>query len=121
MGRIELGLAAASLAATAVIVSGAATDLPSPESFRVRSLAFPYTSGAVFVMPHEKVPLALTSMPHRLLSLEAPQGALTATGPNTWTWEAPGEKGRYPLEQPAGIGVMQIDVEVVRKDELHTT
>jgi hypothetical protein len=78
--------------------AAAAPDLPSPEMFRVRSLAFPYTTGAVFVMPHEKIPLAIMAPDSRLFSLNAPQGALTSTGPNRWTWEAPGDKGRYPLQ-----------------------
>jgi uncharacterized protein YcbK (DUF882 family) len=79
-------------------MTGAAPDLLPSEMFRVRSLAFHYADGAVFVMPHEKVPLVMTAFGSRLFSLEAPQGALTSTGPNKWTWEAPGEKGRYPLE-----------------------
>ena len=78
--------------------AAAGVDVLPSEMLRVRSLAFPYTTGAVFVMPHEKIPLAVTASSARLFSLDAPQGALTATGPNKWTWEAPGEKGKYPLE-----------------------
>ena len=76
----------------------AAADGPPSEMLRVRALAFPYATGAVFVMPHEKIALAVTAPPVRLFSIDAPQGALAATGPNKWTWEAPGEKGKYPLE-----------------------
>lgn len=52
--------------------------------FRARTLAFPYATGATLVMPHEEITLA--------------------TGLDTWTWEAPGETGRCPLEvrNPAG-------------------
>jgi hypothetical protein len=49
-------------------------------------------------MPHEKIPVAITSPAGRLFALEAPKGALLAVAPNKWTWEAPGEKGLYPLE-----------------------
>jgi hypothetical protein len=87
----------------------AAGELPSPEMFRVRSLALPYTTGAVFVMPHERIPLAITSATTRLISFEAPQGALTSNGPNQWTWEAPGEKGRYPLEAHVPKGAKILD------------
>lgn len=90
---------AAILTGVAPMVLGAgALDLPSSGLFRVRSLALPYATGAVFAMPHEKVALAVATPTVRLFSLDAPQGALTSTGPNTWTWLAPGEKGRYPLE-----------------------
>jgi hypothetical protein len=84
------------IAAFGALAAGA--DVVPSEMLRVRALTFPYSAGAVFVMPHEKVPLAMSPSSPRLFSIDAPQGALTTTGPNKWTWEAPGEKGRYPLE-----------------------
>lgn len=83
--------------------------------FRVRSLALPYATGALFAMPHEKILLAMTAPASRLFSLEAPNGALTSTGPNRWTWEAPGEKGRYPLDVrlPGAAKVMGISAFVM--------
>jgi len=94
-----LGAAVAAAAAAA-----APDDHATTEHLRVRTLTFPYDAGAVFVMPHEKVPIAVTASNSRLFSLEAKQGALTATAPNRWTWEAPGAAGRYALEvrDPAG-------------------
>jgi uncharacterized protein YcbK (DUF882 family) len=82
----------------ATLGAGGGVDLAPSEMLRVRTLAFPYATGAVFVMPHEKVQLAMVAPAARLFSVEAPQGALTATAANKWTWEAPGETGRYPLE-----------------------
>ena len=73
-------------------------DLAPADMLRAHNLTYPYTTGAIFVMPHEKVQLSVTAPPSRLFSLDTPQGALTATGPNMWTWEAPGEKGRYALD-----------------------
>ncbi len=98
MARFQLAAITGLLLWIAPAMMDAAADLMPSEMFRVRSLTFPYTTGAVFVMPHEKISLAMTGSGNRLFSLEAPQGALTSTGPNTWMWEAPGEKGRYPLE-----------------------
>jgi Peptidase M15 len=90
----------------AVALAAAAADVPSSEMFRVRTLTLPYATGAVFALPHEKIALAITAPAARQFSLNTPQGALTSLGPNRWTWEAPGEKGRYPLEVrgPAGAG-----------------
>jgi hypothetical protein len=78
--------------------AAAGVDVAPSEMLRVRTLTFPYTTGAVFAMPHEKIALAVTAPAARQFSLTTPQGALTSTGPNRWTWEAPGETGRYPLE-----------------------
>lgn len=98
VGRLRLAATAAVFAwIAAQTLTGATGGLLPSEMFRVRSLTFPYTTGAVFAMPHEMIRLAMTAPASRLFSLGAPQGALTSTGPNTWTWEAPGEKGRYPL------------------------
>jgi hypothetical protein len=77
IARIALSLALA--AATARV---AAADHTPAERLRVRTLTFPYDAGAVFVMPHEKVPIAVTASKARLFSLEAKQGALVATAPN---------------------------------------
>jgi uncharacterized protein YcbK (DUF882 family) len=68
------------------------------ERFRARSLTYAYDEGAIFAMPSEKVPLSVTASAKRLHSIDAPQGALTATGPNKWTWEAPIKPGVYPLK-----------------------
>ena len=55
-------------------------------------------------MPGEKIPLSVSAPARRLHSIDAPQGALVATGPNKWTWEAPVKPGLYPLKvkNPAG-------------------
>ena len=68
------------------------------ERFRARSLTYAYDEGAIFAMPSEKIPLSVTASATRLHSIDAPQGALTATGPNKWTWEAPVKPGVYPLK-----------------------
>ncbi|MBC7784058.1 MAG: hypothetical protein H7144_09470 [Burkholderiales bacterium] len=68
------------------------------ERFRARSLTYAYDEGAIFAMPSEKIPLSVTASAKRLHSIVAPQGALTATGPNNWTWEAPIKPGVYPLK-----------------------
>ena len=49
-------------------------------------------------MPGEKIPLAVTAPATRLHSIDAPHGALIATGPNKWTWEAPVKPGLYLAE-----------------------
>ena len=79
--------------------TGSATD-----RFRARSLTYPYDEGAIFAMPGEKIPLAVTAPATRLHSIDAPQGGLVATGPNKWTWEAPVKPGLYALKvkTPAG-------------------
>jgi hypothetical protein len=81
-----------------------ADDLPRGDRFRARALTYPYAEGAIFAMPLEKIPLAVTAPATRLYGIDAPQGALTATGPNKWTWEAPVKPGRYSikLKNPAG-------------------
>ena len=68
------------------------------ERFRARTLTYAHEEGAIFAMPGEKIPLSVTASAKRLHRVEAPQGALTATGPNTWTWEAPVKAGVYPLK-----------------------
>jgi len=83
--------------------------------FRARTLTLPYTTGALYAMPHEKVMLGMTAGPTRLFGIDTPSGALTATGPNKWTWEAPGEKGLYPIEvkNPAGHKVADFNAFVM--------
>ena len=97
---IALSLCVAAVAAT----MAAEDDLRPGEHLRFRTLTVPYDEGAVFVMPHEKIPIAVTAPASRLFSVDTPKGALTATGPNRWTWEAPAEAGRYSIEvkNPAG-------------------
>ena len=102
-------------AAAATDVSGAADDLLQGEQLRVRMLTVPYDTGAIFVMPHERIPLAVTAPASRLFRVDTPYGALTAVGPNRWTWEAPGEPGRYPVEvrNPAGKKVIDFNAFVM--------
>jgi hypothetical protein len=83
-------------------------EVPS-ERFRVRSLTYDYDEGAIFAMPGEKIPLAVTAPARRLHSIEAPQGGLTATGPNKWTWEAPVKPGVYSLEVKNSAGTTIAD------------
>ena len=75
--------------------------------FRARALAYPYDEGAFFAMPGEKIPLSVSAPVQRLHSIDAPQGALTATGPNKWTWEAPVKPGLYKMKvkTPDGAGI----------------
>lgn len=68
------------------------------ERFRARTLAYAYEDGAIFAVPGEKIPLSVSAPASRLHRVDAPQGALTATGPNKWTWEAPRRPGVYPLK-----------------------
>lgn len=93
----------------------AADDLAPGDHLRIRTLTYPYDTGAVFVMPHEKIPTGVTAPATRLFSLAAPNGALLATGPNRWTWDAPGEPGRYSLEvkNPAGKKVFDFNAFVM--------
>lgn len=92
-----------------------ASDLLTAESFRARNLTYPYTEGAVFAMPREKIAFAITAGPSRLFRLDAPDGALTVDAPNKWTWQAPAEKGRYPVEvrSPSGSKVVNFNVFVM--------
>lgn len=93
----------------------AADDLPQGERLRVRSVTYPYSEGAIFAMPLEKIPLAVTAPAARLYRIDAPQGALTATGPNKWTWEAPAKPGLYSIEvkNPAGREIAEFAVFVM--------
>jgi hypothetical protein len=89
----------------AIRSAGAGADeRPAGERFRARSLTYPYDEGAIFAMPREKVPFAVTAPATRLYSIDTPQGALTATAPNRWTWEAPVHPGTYGIKvkNPAG-------------------
>ena len=90
-------------------------DLLPGERFRARSLIYTYNEGAIFAMPGEKIPLSVSAPRRRLHSIDAPQGALIATGPNTWTWEAPVKPGMYPLKvkNPAGRVVADFSVFVM--------
>jgi hypothetical protein len=90
-------------------------DLLPGERFRARSLTYKYPEGAIFAMPGEKIPLSVTAPARRLHSIDAPQGGLTATGPNRWTWEAPLKPGVYPLKlkNPAGAVVSDFSVFVM--------
>lgn len=101
------------LAANASLLSSG--DLLPGEMFRARALTIPYTNGAIYAMPHEKLTLSITAPATQLFGVQTPQGALLATGPNTWVWEAPGDKGRYPIEikNPTGRKVMTFNVFVM--------
>ena len=95
------------VAACPIALSG--EDRIATDRFRARSLTYPYDEGAIWAMPGEKIPLAVTAPATRLHSLDAPNGALLATGPNTWTWEAPVKPGLYSLKvkNPAGDTVVE--------------
>jgi len=95
---MKLLLFAATCSAAAVVLGAAGFDVSPSAMLRVRALTYPYTTGAIFAMPLEKVPLAMTAGTAPLFSIDAPHGALTAMGPNKWIWQAPAESGRYPLE-----------------------
>jgi uncharacterized protein YcbK (DUF882 family) len=101
-------------AATAV----SAADAPLAHRFRARSLTYPYTEGAIFAMPREKVSLAVSTGSRTLFSISAPQGALLATGPNKWTWEAPVKPGLYSIEaeNPAGQDIADFSAFVMVPD-----
>ena len=79
-------------------------DRVAGERFRARSLSYDYDEGAIFALPGEKIPLSVSAPAKRLHSIDAPMGALVATGPNKWTWEAPVRTGVYQLKvkNPAG-------------------
>ena len=104
-----------------------APDIAGGDRFRARSLTYPYEEGAIFAMPGEKVPLAVTAPATRLYRVDAPQGALTATGPNRWMWEAPVKPGLYDIDvkSPAGKTLADFSAFVmvpaarVRKGELN--
>ena len=101
MERSRRRITGAVAAAVAVLVTAAAVRGASDvagEVLRIRNLAVPYAEGAFFVMPHERIALAVAGPSPRLFSIDTPQGALTAIAPNKWTWVAPTEKGRYPVE-----------------------
>ena len=68
------------VAACPIAVS--AEDRIATDRFRARSLTYPYDEGAIWAMPGEKIPLAVTAPATRLHWIEAPYGALVATGPN---------------------------------------
>jgi uncharacterized protein YcbK (DUF882 family) len=86
------------LASVAAATTLGAADTPPADRFRARSLTYPYTEGAIFAMPREKITLAVATLSKRLFSIDAPQGSLVATGPNTWTWQAPVKPGMYSIE-----------------------
>jgi hypothetical protein len=73
-------------------------DLVPGERFRVRTLTYPYEEGAFVAMPGEKIPMSVSASAKRVHTVEARQGALRATGPNKWTWEAPSKPGVYSLK-----------------------
>jgi uncharacterized protein YcbK (DUF882 family) len=81
-----------------------AEDVPAAERFRARGLTYPYDEGAIFAMPGERIPLAVTAPATKLHRIDAPLGALTADAPNRWTWEAPLRPGVYSVKvkNPAG-------------------
>jgi len=97
----EIALACC-VAASPIAVSG--EDRIETDRFRARSLTYPYDEGAIWAMPGEKIPLAVTAPATRLYRIDAPQGGLVATGPNKWTWEAPVKPGVYGLKVKAPGG-----------------
>jgi hypothetical protein len=79
-------------------IAGAGEDRIATDLFRARSVTYPYDEGAIWAMPGEKIPLAVTAPATRLHRVDAPRGALVATGPNRWTWEAPVKPGLYGIK-----------------------
>lgn len=106
---ISTALIAAVCCIAVAALTASNDDLGPADRLRIRALTFPYDTGAVFVMPHEKIPVAVTAPATRLFTLDAPKGKLIAAGPNRWTWEAPGEPGRYPLEVKNSAGKKVFD------------
>jgi len=100
------------ICAAAVITSIAtsAADIQSNAAenamFRARTLIYPYTDGAIFALPHEKISFGVVTPTNQLFALQTPQGALRALEKNKWVWEAPAEKGRYMIKarSPSGGG-----------------
>ena len=84
-------------------------DLLPRERFRARTLTYPYDEGAVFAMPGEKIPFSVNAPATRLHRIDAPQGGLTSTGPNKWTWEAPLKPGTYKVELENSAGNTVVD------------
>jgi hypothetical protein len=82
----------------------AGDDRAANVRFRARVLTYPYHEGAIFAMPGEKIPLAVSAPAARLHRIDSPQAAVVATGRNKWTWEAPLRPGLYPLKvkDPSG-------------------
>jgi hypothetical protein len=97
---VELALVCSVVVAAAV----AADETLAGERFRARSLTYQYDEGAIFAMPGEKIPLSVSAPATRLHSIDVRQGALTAIGPNRWTWEAPVKPGLYEItvKSPGG-------------------
>ena len=85
------------------------------EPFRARSLTYAYDEGAIFAMPGETVALTVSAPATRLHRIDAPQGALIATGPNKWRWETPVKPGVYELKvkNPAGNTVADFSMFVM--------
>lgn len=75
----------------------AAADSAAP-ALRVRTLSLRHQPAAVFVLPQEHLTLSFDAPASELHILAASLGKMASTGPNRWTWEAPLEPGRYPLE-----------------------
>src|SRR5262245_15962934 len=102
----------------AAVTSPAAQRDPNPghnAMFRARTLIYPYETGAIFALPHEKIPLGVVTPSTQLFALEAHEGALLALDRNRWIWEAPGEKGRYRItaRNPAGGDVAEFNAFVM--------
>jgi len=86
-----------------------ADEADDAHRFRVRSLTFPYDEGAIVAMPGEKIPLSVTAPATRPYRVDARQGAIIATGPNRWTWEAPVKPGTYEIEVKNPTGDTLVD------------
>ena len=87
------------------VASGAVADsVPAGDRFRARALTYVYEEGAIFAMPGETIPLAVTAPATRLYRVDAPLGSLTATAPNKWTWQAPVKPGLYSLKVKSPTG-----------------
>jgi hypothetical protein len=83
-------------------------------SVRFRNDVNPHTVLGLFVVPGERIPFEVLAGPETAEGAEAPAptyevevagGKVTYSGPQRWVWQAPEEKGLYPVhvtERPSG-------------------
>lgn len=70
----------------------------APFTVRVGDIRTPYRLFSTFVMPRERVEIAVTAPTEgSTYRIEADSGAVAETGPGTWTWTAPAQPGVYPV------------------------
>jgi hypothetical protein len=66
-------------------------------SLRFRGHESPFQLMSVFLLPGERLQLEVVEPGRRQFLAEAPDGALRAQGPATWSWDSPQKPGRYSL------------------------